>query len=201
MADGPDRAQRSGATPGKLILIAVLAVVLAAVLYIQFGRSGSADVPAARKPTAARRAQGGRASAAATREQEQPTKTLDDAPREPDDDAAWKPPDLATVIAYDPFAVPASFPQPRRANDDVGSFQDGETAANQGIDAMVRDLEQTRKQLEDMRQLGVKVILEQHGQYVALIGDQMIHVGDEINGFTVTAITPSGVRVERKIKE
>jgi hypothetical protein len=31
-----------------------------------------------------------------------------------------------------------------------------------------------------------------------VIGDRTIHVGDEINGFIVTAIEPDGVRVEGK---
>ena len=34
---------------------------------------------------------------------------------------------------------------------------------------------------------------------MAMIGDRMLHVGDEINGFTVTEIDPKGVRVERKV--
>ena len=33
---------------------------------------------------------------------------------------------------------------------------------------------------------------------MAMIGDRMVHVGDEINGFTVTEIDPQGVHVERK---
>ena len=56
-------------------------------------------------------------------------------------------------------------------------------------------------QLEELKQRGVHVIVSKNDQYVAMIGDRMIHVGDEINGFTVTAIDPEGVRVERKEAE
>jgi hypothetical protein len=43
------------------------------------------------------------------------------------------------------------------------------------------------------------VIVRERDQYAAMIGDRIVHVGDEINGFTVTVIDPaSGVRVERK---
>jgi hypothetical protein len=34
-----------------------------------------------------------------------------------------------------------------------------------------------------------------------MIGDRTLHVGDEIDGFTITAIEADGVRVERKIQE
>ena len=73
--------------------------------------------------------------------------------------------------------------------------------SGQGIDATARAVEQLNKRLEELRQQGVQVILKEQDQYVALIGDQTVHVGDEIDGLTVTEITPSGVRVERKIKE
>jgi hypothetical protein len=49
----------------------------------------------------------------------------------------------------------------------------------------------------------VHVIVGQKGQYVAMIGDRMVHVGDEIgNGFTVTEIDPKeGVSVDWKSSE
>ena len=51
---------------------------------------------------------------------------------------------------------------------------------------------------KNSKQRGVHVIVREGDQYVAVIGDRMLHVGDEINGFTVTAIDPDGVHVERK---
>ena len=53
-------------------------------------------------------------------------------------------------------------------------------------------------QLEELKQRGVHVIVREGDQYVAWIGDRMLHVGDKINGFTVTAIDTDGVHIERK---
>jgi hypothetical protein len=63
-------------------------------------------------------------------------------------------------------------------------------------------IEQLRMELETLQQRGVQVILRHRDQYVAMIGDRTVHVGEEIDyGFVVTAIEPDGVRVERKIHE
>jgi hypothetical protein len=196
VAERPGRASGSVA-PGKLILIGVLAVVLVAVLYAQFGGRGSAAERTAGKSTPGRQATDERVSAADTDKQARGAETDNEAVRVPVDRSAWNPPDLATVVAYDPFALPSRFPQPRLEESKPASESDAAKRAVDGAQA----LEQVQKQLDDMRQLGVKVILEQHGQYVALIGNQTIRVGDEVNGFTVTEITPTGVRVERKIEE
>ena len=69
------------------------------------------------------------------------------------------------------------------------------TRASQLADTVAK----LQTELEELRQRGVSVIVKQHDEYVAMIGDRTIHVGDEINGFTVTAIEPDGVRVERKV--
>lgn len=199
MADRPGRV-KGGATPGKLTLIGVLAVVLVAVLYIQFGGSDSAADARARKPRPARPAGAGRAAAVNADDKKPRAETKEDAARRPVDDAAWKLPDLTTVIAHDPFALPSRFPQARPQDSTLVANAEAKTA-KQDADTAARTLEQMNQRLEEMRQLGVKVILKQKDHYVALVGDQTIHVGDEINGFTVTEITPSGVRVERKIEE
>jgi hypothetical protein len=44
----------------------------------------------------------------------------------------------------------------------------------------------------------VHVIVRERDAYVAVIGDRLLHVGDKINEFTVTAIDPDGVHVEMK---
>ncbi len=196
MAD-PLKGNKAGATPGKLILIGVLAVVLIGVLYIQFSGSDSASSRSARKPESARPAAARRAPAKET--VEAAATSEDDTVQQAIDEAVWKSPDLATVVAYDPFALPYRFPQPHIQGTNVrGAEAD---LGGQGIDAAARAVEQLNKRLEELRQQGVQVILKEQDQYVALIGDQTVHVGDEIDGLTVTEITPSGVRVERKIQE
>jgi hypothetical protein len=60
------------------------------------------------------------------------------------------------------------------------------------------ELQRLQSQLDELKNRGVHVIVSVSGEYVAMIGDRMVHVGDQINEFTVTEIDPSGVRVERK---
>jgi hypothetical protein len=66
---------------------------------------------------------------------------------------------------------------------------------------LVDEVAKLRDELEKLRQRGVGVIVRERDKFVAMIGDRTVHVGDEINGFTVTAIEPDGVRVERKVAE
>jgi hypothetical protein len=112
---------------------------------------------------------------------------------------AWKSPDVSTVIGYDPFALPAAFPRPAAATELHGG--PGGTAATSDTERasqLADTVANLRTKLEELRQRGVHVIVKQQDQYVAIVGDRTIHVGDEINGFTVTAIEPDGVQVEWK---
>ncbi len=206
MAKSPSSSQQIGLTRGKAMLIGALAIALVGVLYVQYGRSGGgpeqplADTVASRAP-ASRSPRSTSAKTAATA-------------AEPDnetegglfefDQAKWKSPELTTVIAYDPFALPATFPQPPSFAGGSGASAGAADAATAAEDAqqLADALEDLRSQLEELKQRGVHVIVSQNDQYVAMIGDRLIHVGDEINGFTVTEIDPNdGVRVERKDPE
>jgi hypothetical protein len=202
VASKPSAAKQSGITPAKLALIGVLGLVLIAVLYIQFGGSNEVVPPVAAKPAARTRPEAGRNS---TREElEQPdgaqlleTNHIANLDR-------WQPPKLQTVIQHDPFALPASFPQPQQvagAEAALANLGDpvGDNAAV-AAELLETKLEQSRAELEALRQLGVQVVIQQADGYVAMIGDRTIHVGDEINGFTVVAIDSEGVRVARDLK-
>jgi hypothetical protein len=117
------------------------------------------------------------------------------------DETRWKSPKLAAVIAYDPFALPATFPQPAKtAIGDKGANAEGLIAAAAADDAkkLAEAVEKLRMQLEELKQRGVTVIIRENDQYAAWIGERMVHVGDEINGFTVTAIDLDGVHIETK---
>jgi hypothetical protein len=115
----------------------------------------------------------------------------------------WKAPDVSTIVAYDPFALPPSFPQPDRVETARGLTSEGIIAADAAARAsqLADAAAKLQTELEALRQRGVSVIVKQRDQYVAMIGDRTVHVGDEINGFTVTAIEPDGVRVEKKVTE
>jgi hypothetical protein len=226
VADEKDLSKKIGLTPGKAVLIGVLAVVFVVVIYIQFGSGGeeyseeavvaveetsetaSPEPPptlASSRPTAAEAADGAK---------EKPTVVAAPAAEKDAnggkltaiaslDSERWKAPEVDSIVEYDPFALPLAFPQPVRVVDSEGLTSEGivaaeaATRANQLADAVAN----LHTELESLRQRGVSVIVKQHDKYVAMIGDRTVHVGDEINGFTVTAIEADGVRVEKKVQE
>ena len=200
MAKPKSTSQRAGLTQGKLVLIGVLAVVLAVVMYIQFGGSEAqppaasvADVPAEQPaPRVAAPPPLSKALAEAA-------PAASSAALSESDQKLWKSPELDTVVQHDPFALPAAFPQPPHVA--AGSSATAAAAAA-GSDAsqLTETVDRLQKDLEELRQRGVRVIVRERDQYVAMVGYRTIHVGDEINGFTVTAIAPDGVRVERKVQ-
>ena len=226
MADEKELSKRIGLTPGKAVLIGVLAVVFVGVIYIQFGSGGgeySDEVVAAveetsetaspepppnpkpNEPASTTEADGAKAGATvaaapAAEDDASGGKSLASASV---DTERWKSPEVDRIVEYDPFALPSAFPQPLQEVDGEGLTSEGivaadaATRANQLADAVAK----LHTDLESLRQRGVSVIVKQHDKYVAMIGDRTVHVGDEINGFTVTAIEPDGVRVEKKINE
>ena len=115
------------------------------------------------------------------------------------DESKWKSPDLADVVDYDPFALPPAFPKPPVV-DAAGAKGADLVAAADADDAkrVAEAIEESRMQLAELKQQGVQVIVRERDQFVAMIGDRTIHVGDVIDGFTVTQIDPQGVQVERK---
>lgn len=201
MADSQKK-QAKGLTPAKAALIGVLAIVLVGVLYWNF--SGAAPTASTSTPGEARRhavaavAKPGLATPAAKPKQQDNKPVVEvDAVVDP---AAWKSPNLTEVTAYDPFAVPDTFPK-AKALDAKSGKGDGLVAEAQADDArkMAEAVAQLETQLRELEQRGVQVIVRERDQYAAMIGDRIVHIGDEIDGFTVTGIDPtSGVRVERK---
>ena len=195
---------KGGLTRGKAILIAVLGIVLVVILYVQFGSASAKPIsesagnhlprrtpvlPAsAAKPATATATKGPGSGATAA------TPAIDE--------SRWKSPKLAAVVAYDPFALPAAFPQPAKVK--IGDKTGGaegliEAAAANDRKKVAEALEKLQMGLEELKQRGVTVIVREGDAYAAMIGDRMLHVGDEINHFTVTAIDPAdGVSLERK---
>jgi len=190
---------QAGVTPAKLMLIGVLAVVLVGVLCVQFGGTGADDaaglLPPSRRPVVAQRA--------AAPGESPPVTPAVSAAHQLADYAHWQPPALASVVRHDPFALPASFPRPQFSELESGLANDGTAAPDQGAAraALETQRQQFQTQLEQLRRQGVRVIIKRDKQYVAMIGDQEIHVGDQISGFTVTAIDANGVRVARDLSK
>lgn len=204
---------KQGLTRGKAILIGILSVVLVAVLYLQFGRHGEtpASESAAYRPPR---------PAVAVKPVGQPAETVTlatakipatgpankekiDVAAELIDKTRWKSPPLAKVVGYDPFALPAAFPQPPKLT--AGGATHGSSkeliaaAAADDAKRLAEAMERLHAQLDELKEQGVHVIIREGDQYVAWINDRKLHVGDKISGFTITAIDPDGgVLIERK---
>jgi hypothetical protein len=199
---------------GKAILIGILSVVLIAILYIQFG--GKAEKPAGeatgyRPPRPAVAVQPANSTAKPVTLASAKTQANLQVGQDKGanatlliDQARWKSPKLQMLVAYDPFALPPAFPQPPKlAAGGKAAGSEGLISAAAADDAkkMAEAVVKQRMELDELRQRGVHVITfdPEHHQYVAVIGDRTLHVGDKINEFTVTAIDPDdGVHIERK---
>ena len=195
--------KRIGLTRGKAAIVAVLAVTLVVVVYVKYGPSGGSNRSGGFVQAFIARAapkSGSATSEAQTKSQQPPRSALFSTAA---DASRWKSPDLSIVLAYDPFALPAEFPQSLQASGASRSAQVAEADATeaQEADQMAEAIESLRMELEQLQQRGVHVIVRGRDQYVAMIGERTIHVGDEIAGFTVTAIEPDHVRVERKVQK
>lgn len=207
MADAQASSAKSGLTRGKAILIGLLGIVLLAVLYVQFGRHEklTAGEHAAYRPP--RRLPAKPAGTAAANAATHLTSAAGPAtngatPVQVIDESRWKSPELTKVIAYDPFKLPDTFPQPMRlASSGKTPSKADLAAAAKADDANKRTqaLGKLQTRMKELKQRGVTVIVGEGDQYAAMIDDRMLHVGDKIDGFTVIAIDDqNGVVIERK---
>lgn len=197
--------KRIGLTRGKAATVAILAVTLVVVVYVKYGPSVSTNrsgglVGAFIARAAPRSSSSSSDSTSAT--SQQPTSSARGLFSTAADASRWNSPDLSVVLAYDPFSLPSAFPN-SPASGASRTAQDAAVEATEAADAdqLAGHLESLRMELEQLQQRGVHVIVRGRDQYVAMIGDRTIHVGDEIDGFTVTAIEPDHVRVERKVQK
>lgn len=203
MADNDSGSKKSGLTRGKAITIGVLALVLVVVLYLQYGSTGaeSTNMPSAYKP---RRpvveAPTDLPSPAATEKKgQQVTSGPRVAVAAVVDESRWKSPNLTEVVDYDPFALPLAFPQPQTVEANGANAKNLiAEAAEDDKQKLAELVAQQQMEWQELKQRGVHVIVRQHDEYVAVIGDQTVHVGEEILGYTVTRIDSQGVHVERK---
>jgi hypothetical protein len=200
VADKPTWTKQTGVTPGKLALVGVLAVVLGGVLYIQFGpisqqASTSAPPPAmAAESTASPIDSNAAVDVALAPADAAPSKKTGAV-------ASWQLPELASVVEYDPFALPASFPQPQNADEEAALAHNAVQTQDASVQQAALAAERTKSEteLQGLRQQGVQVILRLDNKYAAIVGDKEVHVGDQIDGFTVIAIDADGVRVAKDL--
>ncbi len=199
MAKKQSWTKQAGVTPSKLALIAVLAVVLVGVLYRQFAPESKPPLSVAPPPVfttsvASAPSASPPVAAVAPPDQSAPRKRTGAV-------ASWSSPEFTPVVDFDPFALPASFPQPQHADEQVALAQGATAAEEASAQQAALEAERTKSEgeLQGLKQQGVAVIIKKNKKYVALVGDQEVQVGDEINGFKVIAIDADGAIVAKDL--
>lgn len=167
-----------GMTPGRAAIMAVLALALVAVWGPQLVSSGDGppaiSVVTPTKPAPATTVARPALSLPTTKPQTASTAT---APK-PAKKRAIPKFTASEAGAYDPFAAPAWSPA-------AVSLLAGSEAGGSNADAEDR--------FEAIRSRGVAMILVSPDGKAAQLGDRTVRVGDQIDGFEVIDITPTGV--------
>jgi len=189
----PNWGKQAGLTPGKMALMVVLAVVFVGVLYHQFG--GRSTPPQSVTVQSTSPADSATTEEKPSTKQSPSAQAVGIAHKKITFRAQWQALSLATVVGYDPFALPTSFPQPP-TEDAAGALAQNEASSREDLlaqrAALAAEREQTQSQLAGLRQQGVQIFIKRNNQQVATVGDQEVHVGDKIDGFTVIAIDADG---------
>ena len=180
--------QKLGATPGKLALVAALAVVLIWVVVAQLPEGATAV--ADNRPTASPRARQRPPSAGLERGQTEQSKS--DAADQPKSDggeeaAARKWPELSLerIVVLDPLAPPQWLISARNITPTADE--------KSRLEAEVQKQQRKAEVLEHLREQGTKIVVISAEEKRATIGDQTVRVGDLIEGFQITDITKQGV--------
>ena len=185
MAD-PGVKSRFGATPGKLVLVAVLAVAFVSVLLFQFAEE---EKPPAPQENAEQ------SGGSETRPMQNGTSVPTPPPDKghvPKQARQWPKIALEEVLRHDPFAVPAAL-HPPAGPGSANTAQDVPEKARQ------QELQRQREQaLATIREQGVKMVFVGKGEQVAIIGDRRVRVGDLFEGFRVTDIGSDGVTLSEQ---
>jgi hypothetical protein len=152
-----------GATPAKLALIGVLALVLAAVIVSNWPESAPPAMAAASAATPEVAVAAPESTAA-----EQASSPFGQFA----DDADWPERPIKEVIAHDPFAVAAWAIPP---------------------EGLGEDKKTTEKRIQELLHAESAIIFMSGDKRVARIGGQEFQVGDVIGGFKISDISSRGV--------
>jgi hypothetical protein len=164
-----------GATPAKLALVGVLALVLVGVLASNFSGDETPSTTAASSPDAASEAAEATTSAdPATAPSAAPASDAKNPFGEFADEDRWPDTPLKDAARFDPFA-PAPWAAVKIEVADAEAAEDGE------------------RKLEELRNAENAIIFMAGDTRRALIGQQEYQVGDVIGRFKIADITPSGV--------
>lgn len=188
---------RPRVTAKQWSIVAVLAVVFAVVLVMQFGSSETPSQPggspqatdASQGPAGASRAANARGKARG--------------PTSPQPDHPWPTYSLATVLKFDPFAAPSILAEDRGGLQPSGVAASAEQQKAQEDEARRKEAERkeaARKERErvlaEIQKAGVQMIMSTDQGFVAVVGTKTVHVGDRLQGFRVKEIKPDGIILE-----
>jgi hypothetical protein len=169
-----------GASPGKLLVTGLLGIVFLAVLWYQFGDSGTPSATARRRPRSAARPNDSRPAA----ELQQGAEFL------PPDSIPWDPIPLDEMLAHNPFRLPPA----------LQTATPKQAAAGHATDAIsTAEAEHRQQVVAQLQTKGVSMVFEQQGQMIAVVGDRQIRVGDVIDGLRVKEITSDGLVLEEPL--
>jgi hypothetical protein len=174
------------ASPRQLLVVGVLGVVLATVLVGQFGGASGkpGDVEGGKSPRGplptTDQAGNRKPSTASAARSSQATSTQP-APE------AWR--KLSAEIAgqYDPFAVPE--PLARKITESRPAAEDRKS----GKSAAKRDA--SAEKMAALKSKGITVIVRTNRGAVAMIGNRVVRVGDELEGCRVVSIDLQGIEL------
>ena len=156
-----------GATPGKLALVGVLAVVLVLVIMAQMP-TDSAPVNLSLNRVAVD-------SQVAPVNKNEKKIAADKSDSKPQQEAReWPRKNLATALAHDPFALPTWKDRP-------------EALANNNSPGLLATLQEQ----------GASILMIGTTEKSATIGDQRVQVGDILDGYKITDITDEGIVLDK----
>jgi hypothetical protein len=176
---------KAGATPGKLAVVGLLAVVLVGVVWKNFFAGGgekltprvdkerpqlaaSAPAPAATPTTPATSASASKGAAGSNAAAASEANPFGDFAV----DQNWREPTLGEITKHDPFAA----------------------ATWAGAQAeSAEDVALTEKRINELMESKDAIIFMAGGTRVARIGKQEFRVGDRLGRYTISAITSQGV--------
>lgn len=173
---------RGGLSPGKAIVIGILAVVLVFVIVAQFGgKQQRVATPPTARPSARQRSE-----STTTSTQPAPAPALNRP------ESVWPTFDVAEIVASNPFVLPEAL-RPRReaVTNLTSSSEPGEAEESVAAVEPAEAREMRRRQAEFMASLrakGVDMILRSPRGSVARVGGLSLRVGDVHEGLRVEAI-------------
>lgn len=180
--------KKSGVTPLKGAVVAVLALVLIVICVMQFSGPAPAPTPTdrseARKTGPTTRAR--RPVPAATVNRPKLPKVTKSG-----QSSAWPKLSLGTIVQYDPFQLPQRVAARIRQQEETKKRA---AARLKTINSQQAEEDTRRAQmLAELQKAGVELIITGRSRVVAIIDSRPVQVGDNINGLTVSEIRADGV--------